>query len=294
MKDILQSFKKLYQGQDVVKRHFLFLTLFILPAIAGCFAGYVDKETPATVIGICLIASLIFLILSIIPGFMMTGFALEYAKSRLNGDVGIPKLSWEHFVRGVKVFPLNFVWFIYAMFLVTVLFILPMFGLIYAMVTIKEPVTIGLGILTIILLYLALIALMFLLTPFTAYINLKYCEDYKLRAELFNPLIIIDFMKKAFKDSIILALKFIVATIVVSSASSIVTMCLSVFMFLSVFIVAIITGENEGTLYHLAVIASMMPMGIIITMISSYTGSMTGYAYVDRLAVIYKDKIREQ
>lgn len=227
MERILQSFKNLYKGETPFKNHMWFALMLLIPSFFAGVVNYIDKETPKEMLIILGMVALVFGILSVIPAVFLAGYSVDFCKSRLNNGVGFPKISWDLFIKGAKLIPLGLVWSIYALIFFGILFFLPLTPLIIGTVKSGDK---GAGIILFMLGFLFIMLLLcviaFLITPFLSYVTVTYVNDGGYSAKLFNPLIIIDFMKKSFKSTIMVALKYILVSLVIGMAVSIIYIAL--------------------------------------------------------------------
>lgn len=294
MERILKAFKDLFICENPVKRHLSYVLLMLLPAVAGSFAGYIDKDTPKDVMFVLLGLAVFFLILSIVPLISMVGFGMEFYELRLKGETGIPKVKSELFMKGLKSFPLVFVW----TFLYMIVFLVCLLGPFWAAIALSvglndNPLAIvGVVIVTTIAICLLMLAVT-ILGPFMQYVFIKFVKDYEYRAEYFNPFILFDFMKKSFKDTMMVFLKMILAGFVVNSVSSIISMVIVMFMMAFVFIAVLCIPEKAGedSTYHPIVILLMIPFSTLAGAVQMYATNMLGFAASDQYVEVYKNKI---
>lgn len=293
MKRIGQAFKNLYKGENVVNRHLMFTSLLVLPAIAGGFVGYIDKETPTVITAVCALFSVIFLILAIIPGIFNLGFFYSFCNDRLNDKIGVPEINSETFVRGLKSLPLVFVWSIYTFLFVAVVFVLPIILCIYSMVAShSNPLAVFGGIVMFSLWLLIFLVICFILSPFTGFIKLKYSEKFEYSVELFNPLILIEFMRKSFKPAIIIALKFIVVNCITGTVASMLGALPGLVIMLIVAGSILFGTSGDNSVYAPEVMLPVIVLTALGGIIQMYISSMTAYAYNDNIVDVYKEKIQ--
>lgn len=290
MEKVLETLKSLYRGQDVVKRHLIYSLLFILPAIAGSIKSYVDKDMPTTLKMVLLIGALIFFVLSIIPWFTIYGVTIKFINNRYCGiKENIPEVNKESLVLGLKAFPLVLVWCIYSI----ILFI--------ALVAIAAipSVIIGikilwLGILLGVLLITALVIAMILFTPFFSFIIIEYAKDFKYLTRLFNPLTIIEYIKKSFKPSIIVALKYLLAGIIAAFGTGFIYLIFVLLLLVVMGVMAFISPENANIEYHPVYITVFVLIMTICGVIESYINSIVGLSYTADLIDVYKENLEEK
>jgi len=285
MKDVLQSLKSVYQGENQLERHLWYFVLMILPAITGAFAGFIDKDTPKDWLPAIIVCTVIFGILSIFPLLCFIGIYIQYLKNRTEGKTGLPEMNIQLFMTGLKAFPLELCWGIYIFvlyFAICLAVIIPAIALIVLSFTAAPMLLI-----TIPLLIIAFLVLCFALsfiTIFVSYINIQYCEDFKLKGELFNPLLLCKYIKKTFKKTLIAACKYLLAAIIITAAAGIVTLVIGIIMFLTGVLTVGIAGHSDALVY-----AFIMMFAAIAALINFYTSAILGLGFSNRLIEIYKE-----
>jgi len=299
MDRVLKSFKNLYTGENIIKKHFLFCLLMFLPALTGVLAGFMDKDTPKTVLIVFGIAVLIAGLISLLPLICMLGFYIDFCKDRLSGVVGIPEINWGMFIKGLKVLPLSVVWCVYFLIIIGCFLFAPAAPMIYKIVSLGKSAGIGL-ILSAIGLFvlggLLVLAFVILVVPFTFYIYFDYIKQGKVSANLFNPFILVDYMKKAFKETIIVEFKYILAGIVVGIGSGIVQMIFGFIIFTISFIAAINVPEEQidAIMYSsTGLFVTIISLSLMAALIQTYANHMVEYAAADNYIEVYQNKISE-
>ncbi len=291
MNRIIIAFKNLYTGEDVLKKHLWLVSLFILSAISSSFLLFLDKDTPLVVVSICLLMAVVFFILSTIPGIFGLGLFFDFCNSRLNNCVGIPKLTVETFVKGLKALPLSIVWSIYLIVFGLILFILPfVFFFTSAM---QQPLILFASILFVLFWFLFATAVFYLVSPFLMFVYLKYSENYEYSSELFNPLVLISFMKKSFKPVVLIALKFILVNIVVGTLTSIINVIPLLISTFIIILAAIYSSSGENVIYSPFIIIGVLIFSVIAIILQAYSTAIVCYAYIDNLSDVYKEKIKQ-
>lgn len=296
MEQVLTKLKNLYKGEEVLKRHCYLLLLFILPSIIGSMRYVIDRDAPKEILlpALCILG--ILLVLYIVPYILTLGFSADFYRGRIKGEVGLPAINAETFGKGFKVFGWSFVWGIYAIILSCITFFIPAGLLIFAMSTADKSqmlLWIILGVIGIILLYLLTLIIFVVLTPFVTYIYLSFVEDFEFRAEYFNPMLIISHIKAVFKPTMITMLKFLLATIIVSTVVSTITTVIIICVSILSINIGMSTGAQiEQAAYTPAALMVMMPIVTICTLAASYTGGIMGFALGDAYVDIYKKHIR--
>lgn len=290
MEKILQTFKKIYQGDNIVKRHLIIPLLLLLPSMAVSFVSLIDKETPAMVSAVLVLCSIVTLILSFIPFVMLSGLGLDFCKSRLVDNNGIPAVDWSTFPKGLKALPLYIVWGIYYSILGLVFFSVPIACFIFGLSIMKENPLLFVGIifLSLFLCFISAI-LAYMVSPFMCYIFINYSSDFKYKAELFNPLSLFSYMKKAFKDTIIVLFKYLLVNMVLNTAASLITTIFAVVLVGYIIFITIISPE--GAVYTPLNIAILTILSSIMAVFQGYVMAVTGFAMTDNVVEIYKNEI---
>lgn len=290
MKRILESFKNLYKGINVVKTHICIALLFIIPALLAATVQFLDKDFKEYVIPV-LIAALILSVLSIIPMLFLSGYYLKFLNKRLSEPVGMPDLNLDSFIKGVKALPVFLVWLLYIGIPISIVFfVMCFFGLF--LISNKDLLSIVL----LILLFFVFIAIISIYTiivsPFIQFVYISYAKNFEYSAKIFNPLVFFSYMKIAFKESILISLKFIVVNFVISAISQVI---ITVFILL---------GFSIGILFQLgsnSTSETLTPVSVIFIIIFSslagvvhyYLIQMATLAYADNLMDVYKTKIED-
>ena len=294
MERILKAFKDLFNCENPIKRHLLYVLLMVLPSVAGAFAGYIDKETPKEMMLILLAVALFFLILSIVPLVTLLGFGMEFFEMRLRGESGFPRLAQDQFSKGLKTLPLAIIWSIYYGFIVILFVGAPVAVAITTCMSLKDNVLaiVGIVLLTILVISILLIGLT-LLTPFINYIFIRFVKDYKYKGEYLNLFTVIKYIKKSFKSTIMVFLKMFLAGIVLGMCASIIVALLTVLMLGLVFMVSVTTPETSGVdaSYTPAMLLVMIPFSVLGGIIQTYVSNLISFAASDQYVEVYKNEI---
>lgn len=290
MKRILESFKNLYIGENVVKTHLLLAAMFIIPGLLGATTQFLDKEFKEYLIPILIVAC-ILLILSIIPALFMSGYYIKFLNKRLYEPIGIPNMDLDCFIQGVKVLPLYIAWCSYIGIPVLLYITAVIGGVVVYLSTKPDDIFAILSIIVMFCLLLILVIPLFLISPFVSGVYIKYAKDIRYSSELFNPFIYFDYMKKAFKELISVALKFFVVSIVGSFAVQIVGLVI----FLLIMIVGAIclifaSGAKSDGLLTPAGIIIIILLGSLVGVVQGYITQIIAFAYSDNLIDVYKEK----
>ena len=297
MDKIIESFKNLYKGENVVKQHIYIALLFYLPCLASTILQFLDKESKKEEVIIILVSAVIVGLLSIVPVFVLQGLWAKFVNRRFSEAYGIPKLSWDCLSRGLKMFPLSLVWGVYigipCLLYLALVFI--GFGLTISsqdsVMVFSQPVIVIVAVLGLLLAVMLLFIPLFLISPFVNMVFMKYCEKFEYSKELFNPLLPFRYMKKAFKDSIFLALKFILVGMVTGmGAQMILFLVLMVLAIIAIPVVIILAMVNEHIFDSSVWTIPVVMLVSVVAIIPAYVRWITNLAYVDNLEEIYVDK----
>lgn len=297
MDKIIESFKNLYKGENVVKQHIYIALLFYLPCLASTILQFLDKDSKKEEVIIILVSAVIVGFLSIVPVFVLQGLWAKFMNRRFSEAYGIPKLSWDCLSQGLKMFPLTLVWGLYigipCLLYLALVFI--GFGLTISsqdtVIAISQPVIVIFVVLGLLLAVMLLFIPLFLISPFVNMVFMKYCEKFEYSKELFNPLLPFRYMKKAFKDSIFLALKFVLVKMVMGmGAQMILFLVLMVLAIIAIPVVIILAIVNEHIFDSSVWAIPVVMLVSVAAIIPAYVSWITNLAYVDNLEEIYVDK----
>lgn len=297
MDKIIESFKNLYKGENVVKQHIYIALLFYLPCLASTILQFLDKDSKKEEVIIILVSAVIVGLLSIVPVFVLQGLWAKFMNRRFSEAYGIPKLSWDCLSQGLKMFPLTLVWGLYigipCLLYLALVFI--GFGLTIpsqdTVISISQPVIVIFAVLGLLLAVMLLFIPLFLISPFVNMVFMKYCEKFEYSKELFNPLLPFRYMKKAFKDSIFLALKFILVGMVTGMGAQIILcLLLMVLAIIAIPVVIILAMVNEHMFDSSVWAIPVVMLVSVVAIIPAYVRWITNLAYVDNLEEIYVDK----
>lgn len=290
MKKILNTFKNLYAGEDVVKKHLIFAALFILPSFATATFQMIDKDEKAMIVPL-LILGAVFMILSIIPLLMLSGVFLKFLNRNFAGQSGLPEFSMDVLIQGVRVIPVYIVWCLYIG--------VPVFIYVFSVIAGFGFILAGDGgSLTKVLSVFALFGLLFLLfiplfiiNPFVTMVYIKYCSTFEYSGEIFNPLTPFRYMKKAFKDTMIVMLKYFAVSIVVSTAAQIIGLVIGLLLFVFIFIGALFAAGSESSTMNWAVVTPAIVIAGLFATVNGYAVQMVNFSLSDNLIEVYKEKI---
>lgn len=291
MKRILESFKNLYKGADVVKTHIWVALMFVIPGMLGATAQFLDKDYKEYMVPV-LIATFILSVLTIIPMLFLSGFYLNFINKRLKEPVGVPCFNLDCFIKGVKALPVFIVWTLYVSIPVLIVFSVSCgFGIFLA--NNKDLLSIVLLILLCFVFILITFLFCVFVSPFVQLVYISYAKNFEYSAKLFNPLVFFTYVKKSFKETMLVVLKFIVVNLITSTVAQILGVVFVILAIAAGLFVTILTDVKTDTVPPLAI--------IFIILLSSFAGVIQGYitqvtmfAYTDNLIDVYKDKIEEE
>lgn len=291
MEKLLQTFKNLYSGEDIVKRHWYIVLMIILPSLAMAVVSFIDKDTPSFIVMALLLVAVVVLILSIIPLLTMSGFSLDFYKSRFDSEIGLPDVTWTTLPKGIKALPLYIVWTFYYLVCSLILYSIPISVFVYGLTQYKENIGIFIAVSVVAVMLFALMSIViFLLTPFIGFVFIKYSQDFTYHKELFNPIAIIDYIKKSFKDTVVLTLKYVLVNLVISTVASIIISILGLFVIAYSLVMSMVSSAD---VYSLTFMSMLIIPTWILAVIQSYVVVIPGFAMADNLVEIYKKDIME-
>ncbi len=295
MERILNAFKGLYKCDEVKNRHLLYVLLLILPSILGGFTSWLDKDTPKEVLPIVCAWVALFALLSIVPFLFLMGFSVDFNRDRLNSIAGIPKLNTGMFKKGVKIFPLLFVWCIYSMIYCGLFFVAPIIVVVSGCVALSNNPAGIVGLILVGLLFIFLsIVVSFILSPFMNYIILGFSKDLTYKAEYFNPLTLVRYIKKSFKSTMMVFLKMLLVNMVVGSVAQIIGFIFAIFAMVFPIILAMFAGTDEAAekaVFSPTSILLTLPFMSLAVLVQTYASGMVQFASTDMYVDIYKNEI---
>jgi len=291
MEKVLEKFKNLFKGEQQLKRHLMLMLLMLLPAVTGAMGGVIDKDTPKELLLILGLLVVVFLLLSIIPLLFLSGFTADFYILKRKGIKGLPAVNFDTLLKGLKVLPLYFVWGFYELVVFAVLVVAPAVCIGAPVFSTATPNPLGIIILVVavMVLYFIALAVFMVLAPFFNYVYFSFIEDFEYRAEYFNPLVLIKYIKLVFKDTMITMLKYLLVSMVVNTALSVVLIVVMLLIGLFAAVPAVILEEPASTIASLFVI---VPMSALCSIIQFYVLALIGFAAGDTYMDIYKEYIR--
>lgn len=294
MKRILESFKNLYRGSDVVKKHLMVALMFVIPGLLGATAQFADKEYKEILVPV-LIAAVILLVLSIIPILFLSGFYIKFVNKRLvDGAEGIPAMDLDCLVQGLKLIPVYFVWSVYVGIPVGLYFFAVIAAFLCLMATKPETYVVILSTIVLFGLCFLLIIPLFIITPFIQQVYIKYAETLEYSKSVFNPLTPFRFMKRAFKESMLVALKFLIVSVVTSSIAQVFGFIIAMFIIVVMMFAIAFSHSSDPSKLPAWIIILLILISSLAGVIQGYVTQMTQLAYIDNLEDVYKEKLLEQ
>ena len=297
MEKVIQSFKDLYNGENVVNRHLTMLLYMILPAILGAYSSYIDKNTPKYLIFPLILMIMVLLILSIYPLICLGGYSIKFLQEKYNSNTGIPEFASGLFKQGMKVLPLYIVWWIYSLIfggIIVLLMVAPIVivtSMSFDLSTVAK-IVMGLGWLV---WFLLMMAVGFVVYPFISYVFIKYASSDVRRRSLCNPLLIVDFMKKDIKQTVMVTIKFFLAGIVANMG----VMIFAVFVSILAYVVtatagAFATTDTNTIVYHPLMIFVLTMLYGISGLANMYANQIVLFATNANYIEVYKEKMIAQ
>lgn len=295
MKKIIETFKNLYNGENSFKNHLTLVGMFLLPALLGVSIQFLDNDFLEFRSSVFVLIA-VFSLLSIVPLLFLIGYYFNFIHKRLNGETsGLPVIDWNSVVRGVKTIPLYFVWGLYILipFLIYSFALVLLFGSTF-LIGGANVYSFVLSVFVLILGGLLAFIPLFIITPFIMAVYFKYSENFEYQKSLFNPLLPFKFMKKAFKEFMMVALKYLAVALVTNIAFQFIIGL--VMLIIVLFAVSIVIISSNATTFgsNPIFISVVLLVSGIFGMLSAYVSQMVGFAYTDNLIDVYKDKIMEK
>lgn len=296
MDKVLQSLKILFKCESPFKRHLKYLLLLVLPSVVFGILEYIDKDTPKSVLIALAIATAVVCLLAVVPTICTFGFSIKFIKDRFDNVLGIPELSFDMLKKGLKYLPIFITWSLYFL----IFFALIISGTVAFIINLGVMLSSSVfGMVTIVLFpllaALIILAISILIIPFTVYIIIGFAKDEKYRSEYFNPLILFSYMKKAFKETFVVAVKFYLAGLVVNLATGLLSGSLIVASVLVVATAVVLSPANsDNAIYQPFVMAMVILLTSVSVLVQMYGNSLVGFAAMENYLDVYKDKIEDK
>ena len=291
MDKIIEAFKNLYKGEGFIKQHICIALLFYIPCLAGTIIQFLDKDTKKEELILILVSAFIVGVLAIVPLFVLQGLWAKFVNHRFSEAYGIPKLSWDCLSKGLKMFPLTLVWGLYVGIPCLLYLALVFLGLGSIISKDADPLEFFVAFVLLIFAVLFLFVPIFIISPFINMVFMKYCEKFEYSKALFNPLLPFKFMKKAFKDSIFVALKFVLVGMVTGIAGQLIMfIVLMVLAVIAIPFVILLAIWNEHIFDSATAAIPFVMLGAVVAIVPAYLRWITNLAYIDCLEEVYVDK----
>lgn len=291
MDKIIEAFKNLYKGEGFIKQHICIALLFYIPCLAGTIIQFLDKDTKKEELILILVSAFIVGVLAIVPLFVLQGLWAKFVNHRFSEAYGIPKLSWDCLSKGLKMFPLTLVWGLYVGIPCLLYLALVFLGLGSIISKDADPLEFFVAFVLLIFAVLFLFVPIFIISPFINMVFMKYCEKFEYSKALFNPLLPFKFMKKAFKDSIFVALKFVLVGMVTGTAGQLIMfIVLMVLAVIAIPFVILLAIWNEHIFDSATAAIPFVMLGAVVAIVPAYLRWITNLAYIDCLEEVYVDK----
>jgi hypothetical protein len=219
MVSVIESIKNVYRGSNVLKVHLILAVLATISQIAlgGYFSEYINALLPVPLV--IILAIVLYIAYAIYYG----GFQLQYLHNNFIDDKEskLPDWGLSQFATGFKAVKLYIVCFVYVLITniaILTLLLLVLFvagglilwvikGSVSALISPKDLFLTGATIASTISFIAAYIGCL-LYCIFWAFVWAVYSENY-VDSGLYNILLPFKFMRKYFKDTLVLILKFI-------------------------------------------------------------------------------------
>lgn len=294
MDKIITTFKNLYKEDDSLKKHLFICFLLLYSAISLSTFQLIDKEYDQIVILTLICVGILFAVISIFPMVTLSGFWLKFLNLRFTQPVGIPKIDFDCFKKGLKVIPLQIVWMSYILIPTLVIF----GGLIFAVVKLMPkdvgPALVILMIAALLILCLIWGVVIFVLSPFINMVFINYSETFKYSKELFNPLIIFRYIRLSFKEAILPALQYFAVNVAVSTVVQLILGFFGAFLFLFALPIIIAGSIVDNPVLYAYFLLFFILVVSLFTAVYMYSTQVVNFALADNYVEVYKTKISSQ
>lgn len=291
MEKVIQNFKNLFKGEDIAKKHLTFAAWLILPALMISYIRYADKDTPTNTVIYLACVSVVLLVLSVVPLVSLLGYYIRFCKDRLNDAAGIPLYEKSITKDGWKALPLGIMWTLYSLIFGLILLCVPVTAYIVVYKMNMGSLALGLCTLFSVLYCLGMCVLGFILSPFVSYIYIEFADNGR---KIYNPLVIIEYIKKTFRETILVALKYLLVNIVMAIANGIFAFVIAALIFIAGVILALFATNPDTVLYHpVSIFVITVPMALQ-AIVKLYSDFMVSFAATENYVDIYRRLIKVQ
>jgi hypothetical protein len=195
------------------------------------------------------------------------------------------------------VLPLCIVWGIYYLIFFGALIIGPLVPIIMSVGSSKpSPIAILVGICIMLFVFFVVYIAVLLVVPFTNYVMCEYVDNGRALGKLFNPLILFGYMKKAFKETMLVMLKFLLVGIVTSMGTGLFYLLVIAITFLVglLAVLAVPESQADNAIYYPIPMLLIVILSSFATIVQTYVNTMVGYAATDNYIDVYKEKVAEE
>ncbi|MCI1273439.1 MAG: hypothetical protein LKG27_03285 [Clostridiaceae bacterium] len=271
MKQIFNAIKDIYSGENKMQVHAVLFSIAgigtIIESLTGDYAKSMqnvktfDPNFFGQIIGII---ALIWLISLVVKIFML-GFNVSFIHRKLAKLSGLPEIENSFWLRGLMSFILNFIW---------TLGIGLAFGIIIIPLSIiVAKGTIALKIVSVLIMILLAFGLA-LITPFYSMLFISYAKNFSLHG-LFNPKLLVCYIKSSFNDVMILLCKMLVLGIV---------------LFAAIYVISIIVSA----LTSICGMDGKAIESLVMSLLGGYLGTILSLITFYCLTFIYKGKVEQE
>ncbi len=196
--NIFGIIKELYTGKDNLIAHLGIFSLVGIMSIA--LNEVISVFTGNTLYAVFTVPSncevVIFSMLAIMIFIFFIGYMYKFVHDSYETEfTSLSSISMNCFTSFIKVFPVMFVWGLYLGLMLFIGFVL------FGTKNIEFYVYLG---------------FLFILLPFISMVFVKFAKDFKYSKNIFNPLILAEFMRKTFVQVFLFLLQFVAIGILVS------------------------------------------------------------------------------
>jgi len=285
MEKIIQTFKNLYTGENIWKRHLKYLVLLFLPVLAGVIFSQVDKGNGLGQNITYTITGAAVSVIAIPAVITLLGLIFQFMNRKINQNISeFPDYDYGTFKTGFKGLPVAIVWFLYILAAIivcsaVVFSYLLLVSIKFSVNNLPAAVLLFSGMIVI---FFAMIVFWYIVTAFINYVYLNYCETFDYKSGVFNITLLFKFIKNSFKETIILSLKYVLAGLTVFVIFQLVytffvfVLTLGFYLFLNV-------EEQYSSIFILII-------SFIGGFVHSYLNGIINFAFVDNLGDIYREK----
>ncbi len=285
----LEGFKKIYSGKNVLKSHLFLFALFVGLSIPSVIATLnVNSTNKEQLYNYIYIQHPVLGIVTILFSLLLNLYCVHFIHKALKFQIWKDTEQNEERIKAFPIMPdINFnffkplgkcilfwiIWLIYASIAPGILIINLAFAFAFAY---------GSAIVNKFISFAVIIYALFL--AFTMpYVVTKFAKNFSVK-EVLSPLITFDIIKRSFKETAIVFLKYI--GILILFISAILAITIMFLIFISI-ILAVMKTANSAFIFKSPAILTIM------TAIYMYLGSIIGFVFYYVIAEIYHAKIEK-